>query len=121
MPPNVKSILLNVWIYRSAFLVALAMAMYWAIEPFHRGPAMFAYQDKVGHALAFFLLTMLLDLSRWFDKKSLQVLLLATYGVVIEAVQYFIPHRSTEFADFVADALGIFLYFIVRSRINPNR
>lgn len=37
----------------------------------------------------------------------------SAYGVFIEVVQFFLPHRSIEFADIMADTMGVVLGFFV--------
>lgn len=72
--------------------------------------------DKFYHSLAFFVLGVLSALSfpePGFSYKK--CLLLFSYGVLIEVVQYFLPYRSFSFGDMVADAVGIFAcFFCVR-------
>ncbi len=71
--------------------------------------------DKLVHFLVFFLFTVVMKLSfnigYWstFFYGSL-------YGLFIEAVQYFLPYRSGEYGDFLADCFGVlsglFTYFL---------
>ena len=47
------------------------------------------------------------------------------YGVVVEVLQFFIPWRSAELMDLVADGLGVFLALVlclhIRKRIEATR
>lgn len=70
--------------------------------------------DKFYHGLAFFALSSLANIS--FPKSGFtlyQYLPLFLYGILIELVQYFLPYRSFSIADILADAMGIFLYYII--------
>lgn len=83
------------------------------------GPHVINNQDKVLHALAFFILTIIGHVSLHFDlfprfKNSLWLMLLnaliwASYGLGIEVVQGFTGYRSASMADFYADLVGIAL------------
>lgn len=67
--------------------------------------------DKVLHALAFYLLSLLVDFA--FPKTSFnafKISFLLGYGGAIEIVQSYFPYRSCSFADIVADGGGIALY-----------
>ena len=67
--------------------------------------------DKMLHALAFLGLSFLVDFA--FPGEGFgfrKIILVIGYGVLIEAVQLFLPWRSTELADIVADCAGIALY-----------
>lgn len=67
--------------------------------------------DKVGHTAAFLCLAFLLDFAwprhPWGPGK---LLLLLGYGLLIELVQYFLPHRSFSLWDLAADGSGLLLY-----------
>lgn len=71
----------------------------------------FTYGDKALHFLAFYILAVLVDFS--FPNRRfgvLKIIMLFGYGVAIEFVQSFLPYRSAETADVVADMLGSFAY-----------
>ncbi|GAB6077202.1 VanZ family protein [Desulfurobacterium crinifex] len=64
--------------------------------------------DKLNHFLAFFLFVILLRSS--YKVTSLQGIILSiTFGAVIEIIQLFIPYRSGEVLDLVADGIGAIL------------
>jgi len=72
--------------------------------------------DKLNHMIAFFLFSVLLKLSFKTGYWS-TVFYSLIFGVFIEFVQYFIPYRSAEYGDVVADLtgtlIGIFSYFLL--------
>ncbi len=66
--------------------------------------------DKTEHLLAFALLGLLARLG-WPELSYGKVWLpfLALYGAAIEGVQYFLPYRSADVFDFLADLAGLLL------------
>lgn len=67
--------------------------------------------DKVLHFIAFYTLAVLVDFSFPHRRFGLpKIILLIGYGLAIELVQSFLPYRSAETADVVADMLGSFAY-----------
>jgi len=84
--------------------------------------------DKTYHFTAYFGLGVLLNLTLVFQNKYLTlkrknafytVLIGSIYGIFDEVHQYFIPGRSMEFLDFVADFFGLvlavlFVLFLLR-------
>jgi VanZ family protein len=118
---------------RSARYLFLALAIGWAGVIFYLSsqpgidtPLLFPGQDKLFHLIAFGLLGFLLmgsmkttssgyrTMQVWFV-----VALVATYGVLDEFHQYFVPGRSVEVYDALADATGALLgawsmYYLVR-------
>ncbi|WP_163935973.1 VanZ family protein [Paraferrimonas sp. SM1919] len=77
--------------------------------------------DKIGHFSAFFALALLTANS--FPKLSNfgVLLIMASYACLIEFVQYFLPYRSAEWADFAADMAGAMTYMILHYFISPNK
>ena len=75
-------------------------------------PSSFWSYDKLGHALMFFVWTILFSVFLFLWKKEVpkiwMVLLFSTlFGLSIEVIQYVIPAgRSAEFLDFTADTIG---------------
>lgn len=66
--------------------------------------------DKIGHFGSFFCLSYLTHLAfkpKWY----LLAITLACYGIFIELVQSTLPYRSASIADFVADMLGVLLFY----------
>jgi VanZ family protein len=64
--------------------------------------------DKAEHSGTFFALMTLASLA-YFQKHSPQRLavLLITYGITIECIQFFIPSRSFSLLDIVANTVGV--------------
>ncbi|MEO5331780.1 MAG: VanZ family protein [Magnetococcus sp. YQC-5] len=79
-----------------------------AILPGEKIPNIFIFNiwDKGQHFIAFFILALL---GSWiFPWRTLNlVIFLLLFGAGIECMQYFIPWRTAELFDFLADMLGI--------------
>ncbi len=78
-------------------------------------PELLSISDKVIHIFVFFGFAVLMDLATerhpfWLWKG----LPLLVYGAGIEILQYFSPDRSFSVLDWLADFLGIFLYFLLK-------
>ena len=74
-------------------------------------PVVASLPDKLNHATAFAVLALLADYGFPTPRfGAAKILALAAYGVAIEAVQSFLPHRQASLLDLVADAAGIGLY-----------
>lgn len=75
----------------------------------HPPPALDTGWDKRNHLLAFGSLAFVAELAFWpATRRPLKVLLgLLAFGGFIEIVQSQIPERSAEWADLLADGLGI--------------
>jgi VanZ family protein len=67
--------------------------------------------DKSKHAGAFFVLALLVDVSHPTGRFGLaKIATLLAFGVLIEAIQHFLPHREASLLDLVADGAGIALF-----------
>ncbi len=95
---------------RLLLALALLIVTYMMLTP-SPGPIQASVNDKAGHALAFFVLS-LLSHAGWarHDFNWRFVLPLLAYGIVMECIQYFIPHRFFSSADILADTAGILVY-----------
>jgi VanZ family protein len=119
-----------------SLLLAIAWAgviFYLSSQPGIDTPLLFPGQDKLFHLIAFGLLGFLLmgsmkttssgyrTMQVWFV-----VALVATYGVLDEFHQYFVPGRSVEIYDALADATGGLLgawsmYYLMRVLVTRCR
>jgi VanZ family protein len=104
--------LLRLLLFRPALVLAFAAGTAAALSE-ASAAAMPGGGDKLLHAVGFLLLGFLTDYSmpsapavywRW------QVPLLLLYGAVIELAQSFLPYRSADILDLVADAGGLIVY-----------
>jgi len=108
-------------------LVYTPLVVYWIILfgattlPAASMPS-FGVVDKVNHLLAYFILAILLFLTLLFQQKvplslnkaaAYALIICSLYGMLDEVHQIFIPGRSAEFLDFLADACGALLGVLV--------
>ena len=101
---------------RLSLLLALAwmaVLFYLSHQPTLETPALFPGQDKLFHALAygvlgFLLLGSLAPATDGFTSIQIRssILIASLYGISDEFHQYFIPGRSSDAWDWVADTLG---------------
>jgi VanZ family protein len=100
-------------LFRGALVGALIMITYLAFTPLDI-PVVASLNDKFSHVAAFLCLAFLSDFS-WPDSKwnRAKFGLLACYGLFIEIVQNFLPHRLFSLLDLAADILGLALYALI--------
>ena len=98
-------------IFRLGLLAYLAIISFLAFAPLASAPG--TGHDKVNHIMAFFVLAGLADRAypgpspgrgwhKWVSVLS--------FGLFIEATQYFLPYREFSLWDLGADGIGILLY-----------
>lgn len=97
-------------IFRVAFAFTVLLISYLAFGHLEETPVA-SFNDKLEHIIAFVALAFLLDFAwprqAWGWPKLLPLL---AYGLIIELVQYFLPHREFSLWDLAADALGLIFY-----------
>ncbi len=94
-------------------LVWMGLLFYLSHQPSLPTPMLFTYQDKLFHATAYGILGFLLLGSRTPSVQGytnaqikVSVLIASLYGISDEFHQYFVPGRSSEVLDWVADTVG---------------
>lgn len=97
-----------VWLWRAAFAVLLIAVAYLALSP-SPPHAIDTGWDKLNHALAFCALAISCCFSgprsaRWLALTAVGML---AFGGAIEIVQLQVPGRNSEWADLLADGVGI--------------
>ena len=101
---------------RLSLLLALAwmgVLFYLSHQPSLPTPMLFAFQDKLFHATAYGILGFLLLGAHTASAQGytsaqvkVSVLIASLYGISDEFHQYFVPGRSSEVLDWVADTIG---------------
>ena len=101
-------------------LSALALMFWFGLIPLDHLPGpQFELVDKVWHLVAFGGLAGLMSRAFvYFGRPPLSAakeasLLAVTLGALLEVLQSFTPYRSADWADFVADSLGVALAYAV--------
>ena len=125
-------------VFASRWLVTIVLILTFDVITFFAfaksgGSSSFPHQDKVLHALAFFVLTILGHLSLHFDvfrkRQRLSWFLLifngmvwCAYGGLVEVGQKMLQYRQASIGDFLADVVGVVLaaFFILALRIYPK-
>jgi VanZ family protein len=100
----------QVFTFRLILGAVLIVITHLATTPLHY-PVIKHILDKANHLAAFYVLALLVDFS--FPKTSFGAAksgALLIYGILIEVIQSFLPHRMASVLDVVADALGIACY-----------
>jgi len=98
----------NPLMWRILFFFALIGSYTLSVLPGEVVAPLFHWSDKLNHAGAFLVLAFLMRMG-WKVDYVKAVVLLIFYGAFIEFSQLFAVHRSAEFADVVADMVGIFI------------
>lgn len=100
-------------IWRLALAIALGVVTALSLLPL--GPdAPTTGWDKTNHLLAFAVLAILAGLA-WPARIGAAMTALLAYGGLIELLQSFTGYRSAEWADWLADALGLLLgWYLLR-------
>ena len=71
------------------------------------------FNDKFNHLIAFVVLSFLAHIAYPKVKKLKWATALFFYGLLIEAVQYFLPYREFSLLDLATDSVGIIAYLII--------
>jgi len=107
--------------YRTALALALGVITTLALVDNPELPI--SLWDKANHVLAFFTLSFLAN--RSFPQPDQRIpkaqwLALLAYGVLLEILQAFTPHREPSLLDVVADAIGLVAYSVVYRVATPS-
>jgi len=116
---------------RLSLLLALAwmaLLFYLSHQPGFETPMLFPGQDKVLHAAVYAVLGLLLLAAQprqaqgysW-RQVGISVLIASLYGLSDEIHQYFIPGRSSEVLDWVADTAGALIAVSLLAWLNRKR
>jgi len=99
--------------FQITFWVPLGVCTWFALIPDPPENAVFRLGDVVLHAFAFTYLSLALVMARQRVSRTPEyartALLMFGYGLMLEAIQFFIPERSSELKDLLVDAAGIML------------
>jgi VanZ family protein len=98
------------WLILGFLMLAGILAI--CLVPLNLPTEAMTYNDKVMHALTFVLLTVWFGALQKPHGRSGQLKLVGAlffYAIAIEVLQSFTTYRSAEFADLVADLIGILL------------
>ena len=88
-----------------------------AIIPPSEGQIGFPYMDKLIHFFAFLILSVSTLFAFQVTRIFQLILLIICFGICIEVIQYFIPYRSFEILDIIADIIGALIGFKALKKI----
>ncbi|MBI5026114.1 MAG: VanZ family protein [Nitrospirae bacterium] len=99
------------------FYTALIVIFILAVVPnYNYLPDVFSISDLLNHFMAFFMLSILFDSAYRSLRPMNKMIILFSYGLFIEIVQYFVPYRDFSFIDLSIDGLAVSLYFLIVKR-----
>ena len=100
-------------IFKILFFTALTAISILAVLPSYSSlPDLVSYSDVINHIVAFSVLMSLFQLAYPKIKNYLHVVLLFSYGIIIELIQHGLPTRHGDLYDVVSDLLGILIALI---------
>ena len=101
-----------------AFAAAVAISVVVLFAPHTPSEQGVPHVDKVVHALTFGLLA---ATTRWrFGPRAVLLVLVIAYGALSEVVQWLaLPARDGDVRDFLADAVGALLGWLLARRLTP--
>jgi len=103
----------SVLIFRVLLVLSLLLITYLVTTELNH-PIMTSMNDKLGHILTFVILAFLLDYSFPANSFNLsKIFPLLVYGMLIEVIQYFLPHRTFSLLDMLADCSGLVIYVLL--------
>jgi VanZ family protein len=104
-------------LYKYAAILYFALIFILSAIPSIAPPPVFVLKDKIYHSIEYGIFSFLLFLAFYHSRKGslkkkaflLSCIVGIAYGLSDEIHQSFVPGRTCEFLDFVADCLGIVL------------
>jgi len=97
--------------FKVVFFITVVFILYKALTPAGEPFFDFDHADKVVHALAFFVLSFLLNRSSSSISKGIRNMFsLLAFGILIEVLQSFTGYRTVSIGDVLADLVGILMF-----------
>ena len=97
---------------RGTFFISIILIFYLSLVPASELEFFIALSfigDKISHGVIFFYLAMLGMFCNFKIKYQILMVIIFSFGLTIEIVHYFHPYRYFEWADLLANFLGIIL------------
>ena len=98
---------------RYLLLAGLLVIFVFALLPGQLTPAYIVNHDKGAHALAFFILSLMLAGAYPLWRLRFRLLVLGVLALSIELMQYLFVGRGFSVQDLMFDALGVFSFWVV--------
>ena len=103
-------------VLRSIFLISIILIFYLSLVPaseLEYFNALSYMGDKISHAVIFFYISLLGMFCNFKDKYFSFMAKIFSFGLMIEIIHYFHPYRYFEWADLLANFLGIILARVI--------
>lgn len=105
--------------FKTLFYITLTAITVLALLPNYEAlPSLLSFSDLLNHSAAFAVLFILLRLANPMLLTRDVAVILFSYAVLLEIVQYFLPTRYASWSDIAADAAGLLLgcviFFLLR-------
>lgn len=100
-------------LHRYLLLAGLMVIFLFALLPGQLTPAYIVNHDKGAHALAFFVLSLMLAGAFPLSGLRFRLLVLILLALSIEAMQFLFVGRGFSGEDLLFDAIGVFLFWVV--------
>jgi len=97
-----------------SFIALVFIIAYIAFLPNYEAlPEFTSLSDILNHFAAFLVLALFLDIG-FQVKIRTAFLILMSYGLFIEVVQYFLPNRHFDLLDVLVDLTGCIVYYLIK-------
>ena len=101
----------NKRVFKILFFITLTVVFILAMVQSDHVSIEYEHADKLKHMAAFFTLSLLLNrASSTLKSRMRNMLSLLLFGIFIEVVQLYFPHRESSLSDVIADFAGIVLF-----------
>ena len=111
-------------LYRAIFTFSLLIVFYLSIVPAADIPNIAAldfFSDKLIHALIFLFLSFAGLKCHFNISRTLLLIMMFSFGFMIEVIHYYHPYRFFEIADLIANLIGILAALVIFNKKNPIR
>jgi VanZ family protein len=111
-------------LYRSIFLLGLLIVFYLSLVPAAAIPNIAALDflsDKLIHALIFMFLSFFGLKCHFYISKIFLLIMIFSFGFMIEIIHYYHPYRFFEIADLIANLIGILAALVIFNKKNHSR
>ena len=111
-------------LYRSIFFLSLLIVFYLSLVPAAAIPKIAALDflsDKMIHAVIFLFLSFVGLKCHFNISKTFLLIMIFSFGFMIEVIHYYYPYRFFEIADLIANLIGILTALVIFNKKNHIR
>lgn len=99
-------------LYRSIFFLSLVIVFYLSLVP-AAAMALDFLSDKMIHAVIFLFLSFVGLKCHFNISKTFLLIMIFSFGFMIEVIHYYHPYRFFEIADLIANLIGILTALVI--------